>query len=881
MLHPVEFVGAGPGAEDLITLRGAALLESADAVLFAGSLVNPALLRRCGPQCDIRDSADMDLTAQVAFMTEAAQAGKRVVRLHTGDPSVYGAIGEQMDALSAQGVPVRVTPGVSSVFAAAATLSCELTRPGISQSVVLTRTPGRTPMPVDEKAAAFARTGATLAFYLSMGNLDDLTQELAEELSPRTPAAVVYRASWPDERVVRGTLADIAEKTREAGIKRQALLLVGEALGINQNADPHAAPGSGKATPSRLYDADFAHGYRNTLPEEAFSGPCAIYAFTDAGLRLAETLRAALPESVVHGPEMRAETSPAQQGSVLPVPSGGLARLVSENWTAFAAHIFIGATGIAVRTIAPLLAGKAVDPAVVVCPETGAFVLPLVSGHLGGANRLARRLARITGGEALASTATDLEQLPAFDEAAAQVEAHVLNPEALRVLNAALLAGSPIEFVGPESVFDAHFAQVPHIRRVDSPTAETPAVFWDCAGAPAANRLIILSRPVVLGVGCRKDVPPATLLMAARDFLLRHGIPVSRVAAVASCDLKAHDPAVQHLAESLGVPLHCLPEKALSAVDVPTPSDTVSRKVGTPSVCEAAAVSTAETLFGSAALLAPKQSLDSLTLALSGPDGLVLPAMPAAVLEGSVTVVGLGSGSSRHLTPEVRRALALCSHIAGYSGYLDLIRPLLHGKTLVETPMRGEVDRCRAALEAARDGHAVCLVCSGDPGVLAMAGLIYELRRHEPALSEVPVAVLPGITAANLAAAALGAPLQNGFSLVSLSDLLVPADEVRRNVAACAQSALPLVLYNPAGRKRRTLMEEALDLLTRVRGPETFAAFVRCAGRPDEQKWIGTLARFPRDRVDMSTLLVVGGPRTVLHHGLMFEERGYAMDKGR
>ena len=168
------------------------------------------------------------------------------------------------------------------------------------------------------------------------------------------------------------------------------------------------------------------------------------------------------------------------------------------------------------------------------------------------------------------------------------------------------------------------------------------------------------------------------------------------------------------------------------------------------------------------------------------------------------------------------------------------------------------------------------MVCSGDPGILAMAGLLFELRAREQAFRDLPIRVLPGITAASTAAAALGAPLQNGFSLVSLSDLLVPADEVRRNLRAVAQSALPVTLYNPAGRKRRRLLAEALDIFREARGGDILCAFVRHAGRPEETRWIGRLADLPADDVDMSTLVLIGSARTVTDRGALFEARGYA-----
>mgnify|MGYP002796998202 FL=1 len=287
----VEIVGAGPGAEDLITVRGLRALQQADLVVYAGSLVAPALLRHCRPDCLCRDSASMDLAEQVAVMSEAALAGKRVVRLHTGDPALYGAIDEQIRGLAQRGITVRITPGVSSVFAAAAALGCELTGPETAQSVVLTRTPGRTPMPAGEQAAAFARTGATLAFFLSTGKVADLMAELQDAggLAPDTPAAAVYRASWPDEQVVRGTVADLARKVEEAGFRRQSLILVGRALAAS-------------ATVSRLYDGSFSHGYRNSLPDEAFHGTCALYAASPAGLAQARTLATDLPSEVLPTP---------------------------------------------------------------------------------------------------------------------------------------------------------------------------------------------------------------------------------------------------------------------------------------------------------------------------------------------------------------------------------------------------------------------------------------------------------------------------------------------------------------------------------------------------------------------------------------------------
>ena len=224
-------MGAGPGAVDLITRRGAAALDEAELVVYAGSLVNEKLLERAA-KAELVNSAKLSLPEVIEIMAAACRAGKRVVRLHTGDPAIYGAVSEQFRELDRLGIPYEVVPGVSSAFAAAAELKVELTMPELSQSVILTRMAGRTPVPEKEALERLAEHGATLCIYLSAGDLDGLVEKLASAgLPPETPAAVVYRASWPNQKIVRGTLNDIAGRVREAGIKRQAMIVVGRVLG--------------------------------------------------------------------------------------------------------------------------------------------------------------------------------------------------------------------------------------------------------------------------------------------------------------------------------------------------------------------------------------------------------------------------------------------------------------------------------------------------------------------------------------------------------------------------------------------------------------------------------------------------------------------------
>ena len=246
----VHFVGAGPGAPDLITLRGAEYLKQADVVIYAGSLVNPALLGMCKSDCKIYNSAEMTLEQVIDVMKEAESEGKTTLRLHTGDPCLYGAIREQMDMLDELGIFYDDTPGVSSFCGAAAAISGEYTLPGVSQSVIITRMAGRTPVPEGERLAKLAEHGATMVLFLSMGLLEEVQKELLMgAYTEETPVAIVYKATWPEEKVLHCTVGTLAESAEKAGIRKTALVLVGDFL-------------KGNYERSKLYDPSFTTEFR-------------------------------------------------------------------------------------------------------------------------------------------------------------------------------------------------------------------------------------------------------------------------------------------------------------------------------------------------------------------------------------------------------------------------------------------------------------------------------------------------------------------------------------------------------------------------------------------------------------------------------------------
>jgi precorrin-4/cobalt-precorrin-4 C11-methyltransferase len=259
----VYFVGSGPGDPELITLKAKKLVEEADTIVYSGSLLNPRILQYAKKGVQLYDAAIIDREKIYQILYDSAREGKIVIRFHDGDPALFSAIREQIDKLEANGIKCKVVPGVTALFGAAADMNLELTLPGVTQTLIITRAELRTPVPERESIAELAKHGATMAFYLSVHLIGDVVNELLKGgggggriYTEKTPAAVVYRATWEDEKIIKGTLGDIVKRTKEAKIIKTALIIVGEAI----------APA--KYEYSKVYDARFTHGYRKGAVKE-------------------------------------------------------------------------------------------------------------------------------------------------------------------------------------------------------------------------------------------------------------------------------------------------------------------------------------------------------------------------------------------------------------------------------------------------------------------------------------------------------------------------------------------------------------------------------------------------------------------------------------
>ena len=540
-----------------------------------------------------------------------------------------------------------------------------------------------------------------------------------------------------------------------------------------------------------------------------------------------------------------------------------------SSWTAghfgtCDALVFVGASGIAVRAIAPHVRDKFIDPAVVSVDEAGLFAVPLLSGHVGGANDLARAIAQALGAQAAVSTATDVNGLFAVDEWAARHGFAILERDVAKEIAAALLEGRT---VGYESDFDLEDEPAGVVRDA-ADIGFTVSV--DDAKQPFARTLHLVPRVATVGVGCRKGADPHVLKRAVLDALAEARVSPRAVAAVASIDVKAEEPAIAQLAQDEGWDLRFYSAEELARVPGEfSYSDFVERTVGVGNVCERAACAQG------GELVLNRQSGDGVTVAIA----VTAPSsQKAAAAEdaGKLLVVGLGPGGAGDMTARAREAVQSCDLVAGYTVYVDLLKDEFPDKEILTTPMRKEVERCRAALEAAVAGRKVAMVCSGDPGVYGMAGLIFELAREYP---PVEIGVVPGVTAANGGAAVLGAPLMHDFCVISLSDLLTPWETIENRLAAAAQADFAMVLYNPSSHKRPDYLKRACDILLAHKDASTICGTVRNIGREGQQASVTTLGELRDTPVDMFTTVFIGNSQTMAIGGRMVTPRGYLQRK--
>jgi len=581
----VYVVGAGPGDPELLTVRARRVLEAAGTVVYADSLVDPRMLELVPDGAVTRGTSGMTLEPIVDLLVDAARRGEVVARVHSGDPGIYGAIAEQLARLDAAGVPWEVVPGVPSPMAAAAALGCELTVPEIAQAVVVCRVEGRTPMPAGQDLRALARPGVSLCILLSAAYAAEVTAALRDGgVDDSTPAVIAERVSWPDERISWGTVGDLAARLRELGIRRQALLLVGPAF----------RPASARLR-SSLYSPEHAHVFRPAgAPGQDGPAPggVAVYALTAAGAAVGARATAALDGARLHLPARLAGAVPGARAE-----AGGARGVVARLVATHSAVVLVMATGAAVRLVAPHLADKLRDPAVVAIDDGGRWVFPLAGAHARGGNRLALEVAAALGAEAVVTTASERRVWPAPEDVVAARGWRAEEPRRLAAVTAALLDGDPVglvqesgepwEAAGP---WPACLRRHPDLDALRTAAPRAAIVISDRPLRSEPGWLVLRPPTAVLGVGCEAGVEDAELAAAVDAALAEACLSPLSVTAVGTLDRKTGEPALRRLCAERGWDLHGHAAATLAAVEVPTPSAVVAAAVGTPSVSEAAAL---------------------------------------------------------------------------------------------------------------------------------------------------------------------------------------------------------------------------------------------------------------------------------------------------
>ena len=599
-----------------------------------------------------------------------------------------------------------------------------------------------------------------------------------------------------------------------------------------------------------------------------------IFYITENGLNLAKRLRRLYPEA-------RIEKFNSNE--------------VSDLWDKHKNLIFIMAAGIVVRTIAPLIKNKKTDPAVVVLDETGKYAISLLSGHIGGANDLAKDIAEFLKGEAVITTASDVNNLTAIDIWANENNLSIENMEIMPhvatryINNGALRIYSEIEIALPDEflrVNDPRFADVFVTNKKDIYLKNPQCSSAECStgSCHVKEQLYLRPKNLIAGIGCNSNTSSDEMEDAVRTVLDENNLSFLAIHSIATIYIKGNEQGLKAFAEKYNLKINTFTADELNTVEGILKSDAVFKATGANAVSEPAALLAS----GASELLIPKHKRGNVTVAI---------AEQRLEQKGKLYIVGTGPGGIAHITPYAQKAIKNSDVIVGYGTYLDLIQELTEGKEVVSTGMTKEVDRCKKAVELATTGKTVAVISGGDPGIYAMAGLVFEILREEDqkirrsedeqiteektsvlprfCASALDIEVIPGISALNACAARLGAPLMHDFAAISLSDRLTPWELIEKRLAAAASADFVTILYNPKSMGRPEHINNARAIFLKHRSTETPVGIVKGAMRENESIIITNLRDMLNYDIDMQTAVIIGNSRTFVFDKWMITPRGY------
>ncbi len=600
------------------------------------------------------------------------------------------------------------------------------------------------------------------------------------------------------------------------------------------------------------------------------NNPVAIFYITNNGLKLARRIQKLYPRA-----------------RIIKFTSAGARRTVPLQWSECRDLIFIMATGIVVRTIAPLLNDKRTDPAVVVLDEKGEYVISLLSGHLGGANSTAKVIAAFLKSNAVITTASDVNRLPSIDLWALENGLVIENWDLVPKIAAGLInTGGVTVYVDKET--DLELSLPEEFLKVHDPKDARVVITNKYLNLQNPDsKLYLRPKNLVVGIGCNSGTSGDEIEDVVRAVLEKHHVSFLSIHSLATLDRKGSEPGLISFAKKYDLEIRTFTPGEINSLFSSRPSaarlsKAAFRVTGAKAVAEPAALLAA----GSGALLIKKQKEGNVTVAValtkrgSGEAG-----------KPKLYIVGTGPGGLSHITPRALEAIRESDAVVGYGTYLDLIGELIKDKEVVSTGMTQEVDRCRKAVELALSGRTVSVISGGDPGIYAMAGLVFELlsaearkrgsaeektyELHRFPASSLSVEVIPGISALNACAARLGAPLMHDFASISLSDRLTPWEIIEKRLAAAAKADFVIALYNPRSKGRPDRINKAQKIILKHRDPETPVGIVKGAMRDNEAITVTTLERIPDCDIDMQTTVIIGNSQTFVWNKKMITPRGY------
>ncbi len=586
--------------------------------------------------------------------------------------------------------------------------------------------------------------------------------------------------------------------------------------------------------------------------------------------------------------------------------------VVPKLWNKSPNLIFIMATGIVVRTIAPLINDKKIDPAVVVLDEKGKFVVSLLSGHLGGANDKAREIAHFLKAEAVITTASDVNNKTSIDLWAKEnnlviEDLDLLPQNSTRLLNnGAVRVYQDVEIKLPDDflkVGDPGFADVIITNKIIPP--HPPLLKrggGDYCGCHVKGQLYLRPKNLVIGIGCNSGTSEDELENAVRNKLKENNLSFLSIHSIATVDKKGDETGLISFARKYNLEIDTFTPDELNSVNGIQKSEAAFKATGAIGVAEPAALLSS----GADNLLVPKQKIGNVTVAVATKDSNE-PIVTSNKLkatnnnsadssppQGKIYIMGTGPGSTEYITPYARNAIRKSDVVVGYDTYLTLIKELIKGKEVISTGMTKEIDRCKKAVELALAGKTVSVISGGDPGIYAMAGLVFEILKAEdkkirsledknistsqplnfsPSLPVVEV--IPGISALNACAARLGAPLMHDFAVISLSDRLTLWELIEKRLEAASMSDFIIVLYNPKSMGRQEHINKARDIILKFRDPETPVGIVKAAMRDNEKIVITDLKDMLNHDIDMQTTVIIGNSQTFAWNNWMITPRGY------